>query len=88
MLSSRFDSLEKMLSRMEVGDRQKYAADNMDDPIAVLTALYVNNEDKKKKLSRQGVSEIKNPVVQQAIQAMTQPDMPQQGPPQGMPQGP
>ena len=88
MLSSRFDSLEKMLSRMEVGDRQKYAADNMDDPIAVLTALYVNNEDKKKKLSRQGVSEIKNPVVPQAIQAMTQPDIPPQGPPQGMPQGP
>jgi hypothetical protein len=85
MLSSRFDSLEKMLSGMEVEDRQKYAADNMDDPIAVLTAMYVNNEDKKKKLSRQGVSEIKNPVVPQAIRAMTQPDIPQSMPPQGMP---
>jgi len=85
MLSTRIDNLEKMLSRMGVEGRQKYAADNMDDPIAVLTALYVNNEDKKQKLSKQGASEIKNPVVPQAIQAMTQPQMPQGGPPQGMP---
>ncbi len=67
--------------------RQKYAADHADDPIAVSMALFVNNIAKEIKEGKRSEPEMPPPVVQQAIQAMNQPKMPQGMPPQGPPQG-
>jgi soluble lytic murein transglycosylase-like protein len=85
MFDDRIGGMQKMLARMEPEDRQKYAADNADDPIAVSMALFVNNIAKEIKEGKRGEPNMPPPVVQPAIQSMTQPRMPQGGPPQGMP---
>jgi len=85
MFDDRIGNLQKMLARMEPEGRQKYAADHADDPIAVSMALFVNNIAKEIKEGKRGEPEMQAPVVQQAIQAMNQPRMPQGMPPQGMP---
>ena len=95
MFDDRIGNLQKMLARMKPEGRQKYAADHADDPIAVSMALFVNNIAKEIKEGKRGEPDMPPPVVQQAIQSMTQPQTPQggppqqgpqQGPPQGMPQ--
>lgn len=89
MFDDRIGNLQKMLARMGPEGRQRYAADHADDPIAVSMALFVNNIAKEIKEGKRGEPDMPPPVVQQAIQAMNQPKMPQGGPPQGMPpQGP
>ena len=85
MFDDRIGNLQKMLARMGPEGRQKYAADHADDPIAVSMALFVNNIAKEIKEGKRGEPEMPAPVVQQAIQAMNQPRMPQGTPPQGMP---
>lgn len=85
MFDDRIGNLQKMLARMGPEGRQRYAADHSDDPIAVSMALFVNNIAKELKEGKRGEPEMQAPVVQQAIQAMNQPRMPQGMPPQGMP---
>ena len=85
MFDDRIGNLQKMLARMGPEGRQRYAADHADDPIAVSMALFVNNIAKELKEGKRGEPEMQAPVVQQAIQAMNQPRMPQGMPPQGMP---
>jgi hypothetical protein len=85
MFDDRIGNLQKMLARMGPEGRQKYAADHADDPIAVSMALFVNNIAKELKEGKQGEPDMPPPVVQQAIQSMTQPQMPQGMPPQGGP---
>ena len=88
MFDDRIGNLQKMLARMGPEGRQKYAADHADDPIAVSMALFVNNIAKEIKEGKRGEPDMPPPVVQQAIQSMTQPQMPEGGPPQqGPPQG-
>ena len=87
MFDDRIGNLQKMLARMGPEGRQKYAADHADDPIAVSMALFVNNIAKEIKEGKRSEPEMPPPVVQQAIQAMNQPKMPQGMPPQGPPQG-
>ena len=86
MFDDRIGNLQKMLARMGPEGRQKYAADHADDPIAVSMALFVNNIAKEIKEGKRGEPDMPAPVVQQAIQSMTQPKMPPQGPPQQGPQ--
>ena len=85
MFDDRIGNLQKMLARMGPEGRQRYATDHADDPIAVSMALFVNNIAKELKEGKRGEPEMQAPVVQQAIQAMNQPRMPQGMPPQGMP---
>ena len=85
MFDDRIGNLQKMLARMDAEGRQKYATDHADDPIAVSMALFVNNIAKEIKEGKRGEPDMPPPVVQQAIQSMTQPQTPQGGPPQ---QGP
>ena len=85
MFDDRIGNLQKMLARMGPEGRQRYAAEHSDDPIAVSMALFVNNIAKELKEGKRGEPEMQAPVVQQAIQAMNQPRMPQGMPPQGMP---
>ena len=87
MFDDRIGNLQKMLARMGPEGRQRYAAEHSDDPIAVSMALFVNNIAKELKEGKRGEPEMPPPVVQQAIQAMNQPRMPQGMPPQGQPQG-
>ena len=88
MFDDRIGNLQKMLARMGPEGRQKYATDHADDPIAVSMALFVNNIAKEIKEGKRGEPNMPPPVVQQAIQSMTQPQTPQGGPPQqGPPQG-
>jgi hypothetical protein len=85
MFDDRIGNLQKMLARMGPEGRQRYAAEHSDDPIAVSMALFVNNIAKEITQGKRGEPEMQAPVVQQAIQAMNQPRMPQGMPPQGMP---
>ena len=82
MFDDRIGSMQKMLARMDSEGRQRYAADHADDPIAVSMALFVNNIAKEIKEGKRGEPEMQAPVVQQAIQAMNQPSIPQGMPPQ------
>lgn len=94
MFDDRIGDMQKMLARMGPAGRQKYAADNANDPIAVSMALFVNNIAKELTEGKAADPTVQAPVVQQAIQAMNQPRMPpsmpqampQRMPPQGMPQ--
>ena len=92
MFDDRIGDMQKMLARMGPAGRQKYAADHADDPIAVSMALFVNNIAKELTEGREADPAVQAPVVQQAIQAMNQPQMPQgmpqRMPPQAQPQGP
>jgi hypothetical protein len=85
MFDDRIGDMQKMLARMGPAGRQKYAADHADDPIAVSMALFVNNIAKELTEGKAADPTVQAPVVQQAIQAMNQPRMPQ-AMPQAMPQ--
>jgi soluble lytic murein transglycosylase-like protein len=85
MFDDRIGDMQKMLARMGPAGRQKYAADNANDPIAVSMALFVNNIAKELTEGKAADPTVQAPVVQQAIQAMNQPRMPPSMP-QAMPQ--